>query len=279
MSEDILAEVVPFRWNSPPEGDPQPGIYAFGYDDAMRYELNKKKGLMSYSKLKRFVDPKPISPFIAGVGNLVSDRLLFGPDCIPGRYYFHDENVKFNTKAGKAWRDDFQRENPGVTIIRPKQREEAERLIEAALASPELRAGLDAKGICEAGLVADVNGVRFRSWIDKLMPNTILDIKTTRCATPEEFEETIVKYGYDAQAALYIAQCRAIGLGDLAFKWGVISKTSGRAWLQSLDPRDYFTGMRWVKDNASLYTRYGLLEQQLKDTLEQGGVAPEKEGE
>jgi hypothetical protein len=268
------------RWDTVPEGDPQPGIYAFGYDDELRYGLNKKKGLMSYTRLKRFVDPTmKVSPFVAGVGNLVSDRLLFGPDCIPGRYYFHDENVKFNTKIGMAWKKQFEAENPGVTIIRPRQREEAERLIEAALADPDVRAGLDAKGIPEAGIVANINGVTFRAWLDKLMPNSVMDIKTTRCATPEEFIECIVKYGYDAQAALYLTMCRAIGLDINIFRWAVISKTSGRAWVQELDARDFFTGYRWVKDNASLYTRFGLLEDQLRETIEQGGVAPSTEGE
>ncbi len=263
--------VTPFRWNTVPDGHPEPGIYAVGHDEEMRKQLNFKPNLMSYSKLNKFLDPdKKISPYVAGVGNLVSDRLLLGADSIPGRYYFHDEQVSYATKAGKSWRDQFQADNPGVTIIRPKQREEAERLIEAALACPELMAGLNAKGIPEAGIVADLYGVRFRSWVDKLTPQCVLDIKTTRCATPEEFEDSITKYSYDAQAALYLAQCEAIGLGRLNFRWGVISKTSGRAWLQELDYRDLRTGMRWVKNNAGLFRRHGILEQQLRDTLELG---------
>ena len=268
---DILHEdnVVPFRWNTVPEGHPEPGIYAVGHDEGMRKELNFKKNLMSYSKLNRVLDPtKKISPYVAGVGNLVSDRLLLGADSIPGRYYFHDEQISYSTKAGKSWRDQFQKDNPNVTIIRPKQREEAERLIEAALACPALMAGLNAKGIPEAGIVADVNGVRFRSWIDKLTPKCVLDIKTTRMATPEEFEDSIIKYSYDAQAALYLAQCEAIGLRGMTFRWGVISKTSNRAWIQELHPRDLQTGQRWVKNNAGLFRRHGLLEQQLKDTVE-----------
>ena len=88
--------------------------------------------------------------------------------------------------------------------------------------------------------------------------------KTTIKATPEEFLDSVVQYGYDAQAALYLQQAEAIGLGHLGFAWLVISKTSRRAWVQPLPPLARATGRRWISTTARLYRRFGMLERALE---------------
>ena len=253
----------------PAEGvTPEPGVYAFGMSESKRKALNFAPGLMSYSRLKRHDDPdKKISKFVAGVGNLVSDTLLFGDDAVLLRYTFHGEQVKFNTKAGKLWRDTWEKENPGRILIRPNERAEAARLIEIARANPEFAKMLGTFGYCEAGLVSDVNGIRFRSWVDKLTKKAVVDLKTTRAASPAEFLEGVVKYGYDAQAALYLDQCEALGFGQLGFVWAVISKTSNRAWLQTMPPWAYHTGRRWISTLSRSYQREDVLNAAIKLNL------------
>ena len=79
----------PTRYTQPPEKGftPEPGVYTFGLNEEYRQRLNFAKGLFSYTKLNRFADPeKKISAYVAGVGNLVSDTLLFGPEAVVGKY-------------------------------------------------------------------------------------------------------------------------------------------------------------------------------------------------
>lgn len=259
----------PFR-EPPPEGEtPEPGVYTFGMDEDRRKALNYAPGLVSYSKLKRHDDPDAkISKFVAGVGNLVSDTLLFGDAAVLTRYVFHGEQVMFNTKLGKAWRDNWERENPDKVLIRPKELAEASRLIEIARANPDFAKMLAVPGYCEAGLVSDVNGLRFRGWVDKLTKKAVVDLKTTRAASPEEFLAGVVKYGYDGQAALYLDQCEALGLGQLGFVWAVISKTSNRSWLQKMPPWAYHTGKRWIASMSRSYQREDALNTQVYDLKE-----------
>jgi len=243
------------------------GVYAFGANEELRKGLNFRRELLSYTKLKRIVDPddKP-SPYVAGLGNLVSDRLLLGPDAIPGRYYFHGEQIKYNTKAGKAWRKAKQEElGPNVVIIRPKEREEAERLITSVLENPETARVIKAKGLVECGLVAELNGFRFRSWLDKLCPKAICDLKTSRTEDSEQFLASARKYGYDVQAALYQDSCERIGLGKLPFYWLVISKLQGGAFLVQAPEDMLENGRRWYRTVTGLY---GQLEAQRELTAD-----------
>jgi hypothetical protein len=258
----------PTRYTDPPsEGvTPDPGVYTFGMSDRKRKALNFAPGLVSYTKLRRHDEPdQKISPFVAGVGNLVSDTLLFGDDAILGKYVFHGEQVDFRPKAGREWRDRWVEDNPGMVLIRPKERSEAARLIEVARANPEFKRMLGTFGYCEAGLVSDVNGLRFRSWVDKVTQKAVIDLKTTRAASPAEFLEGVVKYGYDAQAALYLDQCESLGLGQLNFLWAIISKTSNRAWLQPMPPWAYHTGRRWIATLCRSFRRETILKKENTD--------------
>jgi hypothetical protein len=273
-----MADVTPFRFAEVPEGHPEEGLYAFGLDEERRRGLNFKRGLVSYSKLRKFVEPgQGPGKFVAGVGNLVSDRLLFGSDAIVGRYYFHKDQchqraVKGQTTAAEAaankiWLAQWERDNPDKVFIRPKQLEEATRMIQAVLDNPETNAVIEARGIAECGIVANLDGLMYRSWIDKLCRQAIVDIKTSRCRDEEEFAETIVKYGYDVQGSLYVDQCEALGLGFLPYYWLVVSKSTNRAWLQQMDERFYDSGRRWRQTVGILYRQHGELKQQLEDTL------------
>ena len=260
----------PTRYTDPPAPDvtPEPGVYTFGLDEDRRRALNFAPGLMSYSKLRRHDDPdKKISKYVAGVGNMVSDVLLFGYEACAARYYYHDEQVKYNTKEGKAVKAQLEADHPGMTIMRPKETAEANALIETALANDEIKRALNSPGYSEAGLVADIDGVRFRSWVDKLLPRAIIDIKTSRAANEGEFLDTVSKYGYDGQGALYMDQAEALGLGQLGYAWFVISKTSNRAWVQQMPPWAYWTGKRWIASMVRSHRRETMLKGTLQDVL------------
>jgi hypothetical protein len=265
------------RYTSPPEQGftPEPGVYTFGFDEDKRRALNFAPGLMSYSKLNRFSDPdKKISKFVAGVGSYVGDVLLFGPDAVMGKYAFAPEDWRKNTKPGKAAFLAFEAENKGMAVLRPKELAEANRLIEIALANPEFKRMLNAPGYCEAGLVSDHDGVRFRSWIDKLTERAIVDVKTSRAANESEFLSTVLKYQYDVQGALYMDQAEALGLGQLPYFWAVISKTTNRAFLLEMPAWAYHSGRRWRTSTVRAYHRETMLKEQLAEALAPQGRVP-----
>lgn len=258
----------PLRFTTPPPKGQTPavGVYTFGMDEESRKALNFAKGLYSYTKLKRHDDPDQKISFRASVvGRLVSDTLLFGPEAVLGHYLFWGNDYKANTKEGKAERAEAERQAGLAQVVRPKERAEAAHLIEVATANDEIVRCLNASGYCEAGIVADLHGLRFRSWVDKLLPKAVVDIKTTRAATEGEFLDGLTKYGYDGQASLYLDQCESLGLGQLAFCWLVISKTSNRAWVQELPPWAYWTGRRWVESMIRSYHREQALLQRIGD--------------
>lgn len=248
----------PRRFDEPPAENEkvQEGLYNFGMDEDKRRALNFRQELFSYSRLKRFADPDmKISPFVAGVGNLVSDTLLFGAEAVMGHYAFAPEQWKKNTRIGKAAFKQYESEHPGMVVIRPNERAEAARLVGFARASKDCMSALEAPGLCEVGVVAELDGVTFRSWLDKLTPKAIIDVKTTRMENSAQFLDSMLKYQYDVQASLYMDQCEAIGMGQLPFYWLIISKTTNRAWMQPLPAWGYQSGRRWREDMAKAYIR------------------------
>ena len=276
----------PARFDNPPhsEAEVMPGLYNFGLDDDKRRALNFRRELFSYSKLSRFANPdKKISPFVAGVGNLVSDTLLFGASAVMGHYAFAPEQWKKNEREGKRLFNEYAAEHPGMTIIRPKERAEAARLVGYARASKDCSAALEAPGLCEVGVVAELDGVTFRSWLDKLTKKAIIDVKTTRMENSAQFLDAMLRYKYDVQASLYMDQCEAIGMGQLPFYWLIISKTANRAWMQPLPAWGYQSGKRWRVDMANAYLRQDSQRLQIdlltKLNQVEHGITPQPEGD
>ena len=75
-----------------------------------------------------------------------------------------------------------------------------------------------------AGLISDFNGVNVRIKPDFRTSTAIVDLKTTQDARSDAFTRSILNYGYDVQAALYVDVAAAIDGMKRDFYWIAVEK-------------------------------------------------------
>lgn len=104
---------------------------------------------------------------------------------------------------------------------------------DAVYAHPRANTLLTSGGQAELSLVWDDahTGVRCRSRLDFHAPliaggdePTIVDVKTTRDASPRAFSKAISEHGYHRQAAMYLDGCAAVGLAAKHFVFIAVEK-------------------------------------------------------
>jgi len=75
-----------------------------------------------------------------------------------------------------------------------------------------------------AGILADYQGVNVRIKPDYRSSTAIVDLKTTQDARSDAFTRSILNYGYDVQAALYVDVAAAIDGMKRDFYWVAVEK-------------------------------------------------------
>lgn len=111
-----------------------------------------------------------------------------------------------NTKAGKDDYEAAEQEAAGRLLIKQSELEDMQAMARAIKAHPAAAIILNAKGRIEPSLFwQDVDtGVECRCRPDWLRDDgLIVDLKTTICAKPEEFERSAFKNRYPVQAKFY----------------------------------------------------------------------------
>ena len=109
-------------------------------------------------------------------------------------------------RRGKAW-DAFAAVNADKTILTEKELHEVRDVARAVL-SNRLAADHLAKGNAEVSMQWEhevIKGVslKLKGRADFISDSAIIDLKTTRDASPDGFAREVVKHGYAGQAALY----------------------------------------------------------------------------
>lgn len=134
----------------------------------------------------------------------------------------------WTTKAAKEARD-AERE-AGRIPLRSSDFRRVMAMSEAVLAHP-LAGLLFTDGDPELSVYTHdaETGIRLRTrpdWLPKIEagPPMIVDFKTAASAAPDEFARSTAKYGYHFQAAWYIDQLAAAGIGDAQFLFVVADK-------------------------------------------------------
>lgn len=128
------------------------------------------------------------------------------------------------SRRGKAWAQ-FVEDNPGKLLLNA---EEVRRIAEmlASLRSHAMAARLfmDAPGEVELAIrwECDKTGLKRRAKLDKLLGNCILDLKTTRDASPKAFASAIYEYRYMRQAVYYQDAVEALTGERMPFAFVVI---------------------------------------------------------
>lgn len=116
-------------------------------------------------------------------------------------------------RAGKDW-EAFQEANAGKVIMSASEYETATAIAAAVrahdIASAYLTAGAPEVAL---GWIDKVTGLACKcrvDWLDEQMPPLMVDLKTTRDASPHAFGAAAYRYGYHIQAAFYADGYEAI---------------------------------------------------------------------
>lgn len=104
-------------------------------------------------------------------------------------------------RAGKAW-DAFVEANHGRELLKEEEAAFC-RAIQSAVREDPHAAPYLASGAAEATVLAALDGVDCKSRMDWLSSTAIVDLKTTRDASPEGFAREVWRMRHDAQSAMY----------------------------------------------------------------------------
>lgn len=134
------------------------------------------------------------------------------------------------TKEGKSIWEAFQREAGVRTVLTRAEWDMAQSISKAVREHPAASRLLGAKGTSELTAVwkDDATGLTCKGRIDRVAvidgEPWLLDLKTTRDASPFKFSRAVAEYGYHRQAAFYIDGARALGSAVSKFAFIAIEK-------------------------------------------------------
>ena len=132
-----------------------------------------------------------------------SDRYVAAPD------------VDRRTKAGKAEWEAFTAANAGKTILRPSDLDTTRRMAEAVGSHTTAARLVGSAGPVEAATtwIDPETSLACKGRLDKFAESHgfIIDLKSTRDASPHGFARSVYSYGYHRQMAFYRAGLRALG--------------------------------------------------------------------
>ena len=189
------------------------GVYTA---EEMSNETYHKSGALSSSGLKvaaaRSVDhyaeqrrnPKVSKVF--DVGAVVHDLVLEGGSNFADLFVSRpdDDRGNFRKNEGKEWRD--EQLAAGLRIIDAEQSADIEACTDAIFSHSEAMALLsDGEAECSYFWEEVVSGVAIPCRVrpDWHRPGLLVDLKTSRDASPEKFAKDCANYGYDSSLALY----------------------------------------------------------------------------
>lgn len=144
----------------------------------------------------------------------IAHRAILEPDKFEAEfanaYAVKPADMKFSTSTGKAWRDEMTEQ--GREIITSEQEDFLAGAIKSIAAHPIAKEML-AAGKAEQSVVWEYNGIRCKARPDWITAgDTIVDLKTTRDASPREFHRSICDLKYYRQAAFYLDALNSLGV-------------------------------------------------------------------
>lgn len=215
------------KW-TPTKAGLYPGMTRAEYDacDAMNQSTLKHgcgdKGTML--ALKAALDRGPDEPTPAlQLGSLIHACIL-EPDSLEERYYAWDKSdAHGSSKAGIAEKKAAYKAAGDRTVVLKSDYEKARQISILLDQTPHAMNLLDPDLIHECAVIWQVGDIWCKALIDGYLPGRwIVDIKTTRDASPQGFQRSIARYGYHIQAAFYQAAIGAM-TDDVALPYYIIA--------------------------------------------------------
>jgi hypothetical protein len=195
-----------------------PGIYQISFSEysAIRAISNTALGKLAIapSVYKHWREnPSEVSTPAQKIGR-IAHRAILEPKEFEAEfnssYAVRPDGLDFRTKAGKEWK--AVAEASGLEVITFEQGEFLSGAIKAIAAHP-IASQMLASGKAEQSIVADYNGLPIKARLDFLTDgDSIVDLKTTASAEPNEFDRDIYNHCYYRQASFYLDAAVSIGL-------------------------------------------------------------------
>lgn len=210
-----MVALDPFASSQPQIAYGLPDVEYHAVDAASASRLNAMARSPAHCRAR--ID-EPLDTDALLLGSATHSRIL-QPELFESRYMIGPQ-VDLRTKAGQAaWADaEILAQRSGRRLVRLKDPEQIEAMARAVASHPAGNALIRATEAIEASVfwVDERTGVRCKmrmdGWCPGLGGGTIVDLKTTIDAGPEEFGRSAYSLGYWRQAAMYMRGVRALGL-------------------------------------------------------------------
>lgn len=131
--------------------------------------------------------------------------------------YVKTEKFDRRTTAGKIAAEKFAAENKGKIIVDPDDWGKADIMADSARRHKKAGKLLDAAAFVEGVVLFDIDGIPCKAKLDCFAHGFVIDLKSTKDASPESFQRDFVKYGYHIQGAFYRRAAKALGMDCRGF--------------------------------------------------------------
>ncbi len=190
------------------------------------------------------------------------DALVFdGNQGYLQRFHPIDDNVSMATKKGKARIAEIKKDCGDKEILRPDEWKQVYGMLDALRdnyeASRWLKEGNDTAQVC---VFAWIEGVWCKGKIDKAARKrrTLIDLKSTGYLNASQFANSIIRYRYDVQAAMYLDLWDAIDAPIVTNFVNVVvsSKFPHPSWIVEYTDEQIATGRRQYVAELRLWRKY-----------------------
>jgi hypothetical protein len=227
MTSDLMEQLAQSLSEPASLPCPAPGVYPgtpmldyHRWSAASNSRLTKL--LRSPAHLKAYLDEPDDDSNALTMGRAAHSCILEPDDF--AKLYGRSSGADRRTKAGKQEWDDLLTEFGVGYVLKPDDYDAALKMRDAVRAHASASKLLAGGGDVEFSVVWDARyeeedpsaAARCKARLDKFSPviagGVVVDIKTTRDASPREFERSIFTHGYHRQGAMYLEAARAAGL-------------------------------------------------------------------
>ena len=170
-------------------------------------------------------DPRSQTPSMA-MGSALHFLLLW-PDQFAASFAVAPTQEKRSKKDKDAWAE-VQAAYPDATMLRPSEWDDVHKMRDSVFANGLAKRLLTGKGKSELTVVwkDEETGLLCKARLDRLIGHyvspwdsmeypAIIDVKSTRDARPNSFQKSIADFGYEIQAAHYLAGAASTPKGDI----------------------------------------------------------------
>jgi ATP-dependent exoDNAse (exonuclease V) beta subunit len=280
---------------------PEPGIYKeIPEADYRLWDATNQSLLTTVAqnslKQARYEQLHQKDPTAAMIFGTRCHTFLLEPEDAENRFYAPLDLPRRSNEQKETWAK-YEAQNAGKDMLKPEQILEFRAMSAAMHARPDWRELWENRLAVELCVVwdDDETGLRCKCRIDLVSryqgTPVVVDYKTTKNASSWSFGRSVHDYGYDIQAAHYLAAADSIAPGERVFVLAAQEKTPPHdAMLHALAPTSLESGrLRWrqsmrqwaaaLEDDDFPGYRYGVSEVEMPSyainlTLDGSGEEP-----